>query len=324
MKLLRVPFLVAFWLRALVLAGILIMMSELGSAQKGYWDPEPEPSIVATAGAVENANLAQPGQSYGVRDVGLRASVPLIGGWDWDQGEAAKFRLLASVGFRVGSALIPYTIGRQRLYASDVGFSGVHVLNPKNQITWSIRTGFWEEDATVSSPKIRETGSVVAAYRKSDSLTLLYGGAYSYVLGQGKPLPVFGFRWRSQPATTVSILGPFSGQVHQRLGQRLMVGVEAGLSGNQFHIANNQEFSSPTNNLYMRLREVRAGGRVGVRLNQSLALLGEAGVAADRKLTFADGNTALSSLDVPAKPYVSISLRYSFSKKRHWEDFGKW
>jgi len=94
--------------------------------------------------------------------------------------------------------------------------------------------------------------------------------------------------------------------------------------GYQYHIANNEEFSSPTNNLYLRVREVRIGGRVGVRLNQSLALLGEAGVVADRKLTFADRSTALSSLDVPAKPYVSISLRYSFSKKRHWEDFGKW
>jgi hypothetical protein len=323
MKGVRVLLIVAFGRRGLVLTAILLM-SQLANAQKGYWDPEPEPSVVATAGAVETANMAQPGQSYGLRDAGLRASLPLIGGWDWDPGKAPKFRLLASVGFKIDSALIPYTIGRQRLYASEVGFSGVHVLNPNNQITWSIRTGFAEEDATVSSPKIKEAGSVVAAYRKSDSLTLLYGGAYSYLLGSGKFLPAFGFRWRPYPGTTVSILGPFSGQVHQRLGQRLMVGVQAGLSGNQYHIANNEEFSSATNNLYLRVREVRIGGRVGVRLNQSLALLGEAGVVADRKLTFADGSTALSSLDVPAKPYVSISLRYSFSKKRQWEDFGKW
>lgn len=323
MKGMRRLLIAASGLRGLILVGILAM-SPLASAQKGYWDPEPDPSIVASAGAVETADLAQPGQSYGLRDAELRASLPWVGGWDWDRREAPKFRLLASVGFRVDSALVPYTTGRQRLYASEIGFSGVHVLNPKNQITWSIRTGFAEEDSTVSSPKIKEAGSFVAAYRKSDSLTLLYGGAYSYLLGQGKFLPAFGFRWRPHPGTNVSILGPFSGQVHQRLGQRLMVGVQAGLSGNQYHIANNEEFSSPTNNLYLRLREVRIGGQVGVRLNESLALLGEAGAATDRKLTFADGNTALSSLDVSAKPYVSISLRCSFSKQRHWEDFGKW
>jgi hypothetical protein len=62
---------------------------------------------------------------------------------------------------------------------------------------------------------------------------------------------------------------------------------------------------------------------MGVRLNPSVALLGEAGVVTVRTLTFADGKTTLSSLNIGAKPYVSISLRYSFSKKGHWEDFGR-
>lgn len=59
---------------------------------------------------------------------------------------------------------------------------------------------------------------------------------------------------------------------------------------------------------------------MGVRLNRSLTLLGEAGVATARTLEFAGGKTTLSSMNIGAKPYVSISLRYSFSKQRHWED----
>jgi hypothetical protein len=58
-------------------------------------------------------------------------------------------------------------------------------------------------------------------------------------------------------------------------------------------------------------------------LNPSVALLGEAGVATARTLTFADGKTRLSSLQAGVEPYVSISLRYSFSKHAHWEDFGR-
>ena len=122
----------------------------------------------------------------------------------------------------------------------------------------------------------------------------------------------------------MSILGPFAGHLHQRVGQRLMVGAQAGLCGNQYQVANNERFSSATNNLYLRLRELRLGGQVGIRLSQSVALLGEAGVATARTLTFADGKTKLASLDVGAKPYVSINLRYSFSKRGPWEDFGRW
>jgi hypothetical protein len=236
----------------------------------------------------------------------------------------SKFRLLAHAGFKTDSALVPYTTGRRDLYALDAGVSAVHILNPKNRITWSIGTGFAEDSSTISSPKVKVTGRVVAAYRKSESLTLFYGGGYSFVLGRGKPLPVFGFRWRPHPGTTVSILGPFAGHVQQRVGQRLMVGAQGGLRGNQYHIANNEQFSSATNNLYLRLKEVRLGGQMGVRLNRSVALLSEAGVATARTLTFADGKTTLSSLNIGAKPYVSISLRYSFSKQGHWEDFGRW
>lgn len=307
----------------LVLASITIM-APLATAQDSYWSPQAGPSIVATTGMVSTTDIATTGQPYGFRDAGLRIAVPLVGGWDWDTSEMSKFRLLAHAGFSTDSALLPYTIGRTDLYKFDAGISAVHILNPKNQITWSIGAGFAEDSSTISSPKVKVTGRVVAAYRKNDSLTLFYGGAYSFVLGRGRPLPVFGFRWRPGPGTTVSILGPFSARVQQRVGHRLMVGAQGGFHGNQYHIANNEQFNSPTNDLYLRLKELRLGGQMGVRLNRSVALLGEAGVATSRTLTFADGKTTLSSLNAGAEPYVSISLRYSFSKKGHWEDFGRW
>ena len=309
---------------AVVLAGILVAAPFATAQEDSHWVPEPGPSFVATAGMVPTTDVAQTGQIYGFRDAELKVRVPLIGGWNWDSSEMSKFRLLAFAGFKTDSAIVPYMPGRQSLYALDAGLSGIYVLNPKQRITFSVGSGFAEDNSTVSSPKVKVTGRVVAAYRRSDSLTLLYGGAYSFVLGRGKPLPVFGFRWRPRPGTTVSFLGPFEGQVHQRVSQRLMVGVQVRQRGNQYHVPNNEQFSSPTDNLYLRLHEFRLGGQVGIRLNRSVALLGEAGVATARTLSYADGKTRLSSLHVGAEPYVSISLRYSFSKEERWEDFGKW
>jgi hypothetical protein len=210
------------------------------------------------------------------------------------------------------------------LYALDVGLTGIHVLSPKQLFTWSLRPGVAEESSTLSSPRLKLSGSGVAVYEKSDSLTLLYGGAYSFVRGRGKLLPVFGFRWRPRARTTVSVLGPFHGRVHRRLNDRLIVAAQAGLRGNQYHIANNEQFASSTNSLYVRFHEVRLGGELGIRLNGPVALLGEAGVATARTLTYADGRTALFSQDVGATPYVSIRLRYVFAKQGRWEDFGKW
>jgi hypothetical protein len=99
---------------------------------------------------------------------------------------------------------------------------------------------------------------------------------------------------------------------------------EITIGGAQPVQSDNEQFSSPTDNLYLRLHEFQIGGQMGIRLNRSVALLGEAGVATSRTLSYADGKTKLSSLHVGAEPYASISLRFSFSKQERWEDFGKW
>lgn len=307
---------------ALLFLANIIRITPVAAAQDTDWSLEPRPSIVATANMVPTTGVAESGQDYGYRDAGLRFAVPLIGSSGGDGGGPSKFRLLGLGGFKADSAILPYMIGRQNLYAADVGLSGIHLVNPKLLLNWSLTSGFADESSVISSPKIKLTGDVVANYRWSDSLTLLFGGGYSFLYGRGRPLPVFGFLWRPRPGTMVSVMGPLSGHVRQRLTPWLMVGAQGGLHGNQYHIPNNAQFSSPTNDLYLQYREVRAGGQMGFRLNRSLALFGEGGMAAARTLTYADGKTKLSSLAVGAQPYVTISLRYFFSKRSRWDDFG--
>jgi len=115
--------------------------------------------------------------------------VPLIGGWDWDSSETSKFRLLAFAGFSANSAVLLYTSGRQALYTLDAGVSAVHLLNPKHQITWSLGAGFAEDSSTVSSPKIKMPGDVVAAYRPRTIWSL--SNAFSSAFKELESIPQF-------------------------------------------------------------------------------------------------------------------------------------
>ena len=106
------------------------------------------------------------------------------------------------------------------------------------------------------------------------------------------------------------------------MGPRLVIGALAGLHGNQYRVANNQQFSSATDSLYLRVREVRLGGAVGLILGGSLVLSGEGGFATARQLKFAGGTTELFSSAVGSGPWASINLRVSFSTRPRWAEFG--
>jgi hypothetical protein len=271
---------------------------------------------------VPSAQVGDGDQQYGDRDVRLRASIPIKGGWDWDGTKVTGFRLAAYAGFQVGSAEVPYRVDRRNLYSLDAGLSAMHVLSQKTQLTWSLGAGAAEDNDTISSPKVRVSARLVALRKISDKLTLLYGGAYTFVLGKGRLVPILGGVWRPSSGTTIHVVAPISARVQHRLGSRLVIGAQAHMQGNQYRVANNDQVSSPTGDLRLRVRELRVGGEVGVMLGRSLVLAAEAGIATARRLTFADGKTELQALDVGKKPYVSINLRYSFSTRRPWEGFG--
>ena len=130
---------------------------------------------------------------------------------------------------------------------------------------------------------------------------------------------MFGVLWRPRPGTDVTAIAPLIGRVHQQIGSHLMVGLQAGLRGNQYRIADNARFSSPTGELHLGVREIRVGGEAGVVVGRVLALVAEAGVATARKVMFADGKTQLFSASAATAPYLSISVRVSFRKTGGWD-----
>jgi Domain of unknown function (DUF6268) len=306
---------------ALVVVVGVLGIARRAAAQDDRGTPGFGPNVSASSGAVPNADVGDSGQRYGYRDVGFGVSVPIKGGWDWDGQNLSGFRLMVHGGFHTDSAIIPYRSDRRDLYSTDVGVTAVHSLSAENQISWSAGEGFAEDNDTISSPKWRLSARVIAFHRVSEKLTLLYGGAYTFVLGRGRLLPMFGAVWRPNRGTSINVLGPISGRVHHRVGQRLVIGAQAGLRGGQYRVANNQQFSSASDNLLLRVREIRLGGEVGLILGRSLVLSGEAGIATARQVKLADGNTELFSSAVGPRPWASITLRVPFSKRPRWEGF---
>lgn len=296
------------------------LMAASASAQDERWAPLFGPSLVVSAGGVPTAGLGASSGEYGYRAIAFGAAAPVMGGWEWDGGGISGFRLMVHVRFQAESAEVPDRPDVRRLFSMEAGVSAIHVLDRDNQITWSAGAGAAEDRETLSSPKPRLVGRVIALHRRSDRLTLLYGGAYTFVLGKGRLLPVFGILWRPLPGTTVSVIGPVSGRVIHRAGQRLVLSAQASLRGNQYHsVANGSD-------AYLRVRELRLGGEVGVLLGRSMALFGEAGVATARRLTMALGATELWSDSAGTQPYVSIGLRVSFGTRARWdglEGFGR-
>jgi hypothetical protein len=308
---------------SIALAGLLLV-ADRAAAQDDRLTPGRGPSVSVSVGAVPTASTGNPGEQYGYRDAGLAVSVPIKGGWDWGPGGALGFRLMAHAGFHTDSAVVPYRPDRRQLLSIDAGVSAIHVLSRDNQISWSVGAGIAQDSDTLSSPKLRLSGRVVALHRSSQTLTLLYGGAYTFLLGKGRMLPIFGVLWRPNPGTTVHLLGPISGGIQHRLASRLIVGGQAGLRGNQYRIASTERFPSTSGDLLLRVRELRVGGSVRALVGRALALSAEGGVAAARRLAVVDGTTEKYSSTVGAQPYATIGLRISFSKQPRWDGLGGW
>lgn len=303
------------------IAVLCVLVARQASAQDERWNWTPQfgPNIVASAGAVAPADVGDSGQRYRFRVAGLGVAVPIAGGWDWDGQDISGFRLMVHGGFHLTAATIPYSTDQQDLFAMEAGVSAMHILGRDNQIIWSAGVAMAEATSASSSPKPRLVGRVIAVHKCSETLTLLYGGAYAFITGKGRAIPVFGVLWRPRPGTTITAIGPLVGRVHQQIGSHLMVGAQVGLRGNQYRIGSNARFSSPTDELHLRVREVRIGGEAGLVVGRSLALFGEAGVATARTVMFADGKTELFSATAATQPYFTVSLRVSFKKTGRWD-----
>ena len=209
--------------RQILLAGCSILATAaLAAAQDDRASTGLAPNISVSFAAVPARDVGTTGQQYSARGGGIGVSVPLKGGWDWDGTNVTGFHLLAHARFHVDSADVPYQAGTRTLYSGSAGVSAVHLLNSNTQLSWSLAVGIAEDRATMSDARVRVTGRLLVRKRSSDKVTLLYGGAYTFVFGKGRLLPVFGVLWRPGAGTLVSIVAPFSARVrHQATGSRL-------------------------------------------------------------------------------------------------------
>jgi hypothetical protein len=301
-----------------------LVLCHPASAQDGQLAAGRGPGISVSIGGTPSASVKDAAESYGYRDLGLGVSVPLIGGWDWERGAAPRFRLMADARVHAESAQVPYRPDRRSLISVQAGLTGIHVLSRENQLTWSVDGGFAKDNDPSATTKARLTGRVIVLHRLSQTLSFLGGGAFGYALGKGRLLPVIGVLWRPDSGTTIHVLGPLSAGVQHRMGSRLVVGGRAEMRGNQYLIASTDQYQSATGELSLRIRELHIAGEMRLLVGSSLSVAAQAGLAAARRLTLADGKDELFSSKVGPKPFATIGLRYTFSKRPRWDGLGVW
>jgi hypothetical protein len=310
--------------RTLVFALVLTLGHASGAwAQDDHWGM-PLQARVAVSFGVLPAARTDSGDTYDARQMTARVGIPLIRPRFGGGSDARRFGLTLNVGFRGVSARVPFFPDRRSLYDIEGGVSGFHVFGPDNQLLWAAEAGVAEDRAAPGSPRPRLLGHVLGIRQQRPSFALIYGGAYSVALGKPRVLPVVGIIWRPSSETTVSALGPFSASVHRRVGRALVVGGRAGLSGNQFRIPSVSQFGTSSDDLRLRVRDLRFGAEAGVRLHERLVFVVDAGVAMLGHLGVAEGNarTEIYSSRVGTQPYVTVGIRTFLGVSSPWDLLG--
>jgi hypothetical protein len=108
---------------------------------------------------------------------------------------------------------------------------------PSLQSTYWVQVGAFVSEQTAilfDALRLRPHVLVLASYRASDHLRLLYGAGYTYAAGRGLPLPFLGAAWRFAPAWRLDVLLPVQVRVTWTATDRVSVSGLTRLAGDLF------------------------------------------------------------------------------------------
>jgi hypothetical protein len=201
-----------------------------------------------------------------------------------------------------------------------LGVSGAMVASEKSAYLLSLGSSISQDVDFLDVLYPRFDLSLIGTYRSSDTFTLLYGLAYSFVLGRPYPLPVLGFRWALADAWTLSFLLPALLELRYLPAPDWELRVFSALSGGRSRIRNRGEFPGQRAFLYLQGYEVRMGLGAGWRATDWLSLRAEGGGLVARRLEIAAEDSLLKS-GVGMSAYLRASLELRFGSASPLEGF---
>ena len=148
--------------------------------------------------------------------------------------------------------------------------------------------------------------ALIFAHQKSENLSLGFGAAYSFLYGEGLPIPLLSLQWTNGSSSRVDLLLPATAEFWYRPNQILEIGLGAKVAGNQYH-GDPARYSVP--NPQMRYSVGTFGPSARLQLSEKTLVTVDAGVTFLRRFEFFDGNVEQNSLDLKNSGTVRVGLQ---------------
>src|SRR5262245_48938051 len=203
-----------------------------------------------------------------------------------------------------------------RLYNGLLAGSVLFGTTKGNLYYGSLGASFAEEDDAEGGPQARPYGLFLGTFRNSHGVMFTYGAAFTYVFGRGLLLPAFGVVWSPNKTWTISGFLPFSWRFSQKLNDKFKMNYLLYAAGQQYRFANDGSFPPVADStVYESMREGHLGAEIEYHPTRDIALLGQAGIATNRRLYFANaGEDHFAVSNIDAAPYVKIGARFAIGK----------
>jgi hypothetical protein len=273
------------------------------------------PIVTLSTWGTPNAELQDNGGDFSASTVSLGANIPLGPTHIHPGGKVLGHQFLLGATVSTTSQTIDALPSNPRLYAGVLTFSALFASSAGNLYLGSLGASFAEDEDTIDDLDTRLFALGLGSWRKNDELMFIYGAALTYVYARQMLLPAFGVVWRPNPTWAVTGTLPFYVRVSQKLRPELQMNYLLYATGQRYRFANDGLFPGQDAVVYERVGENHLGAEIEYRPTADLTLLGQAGVANGRRLSFAnlDEDDFVDDTIDPAL-YVKLTLRYAFGK----------
>ncbi|HUD72611.1 MAG TPA: DUF6268 family outer membrane beta-barrel protein [Dongiaceae bacterium] len=253
---------------------------------------------------------------YGARSIGFGANFPLgLTGVHLDNEHLLAHQVLLGVTFATTDQTIDPLARAPRLYNGGITTTALFATKAGNLYAGSLGASFAEDEDTIDDLKTRLFALGLGTWRKSRTLAFVYGGAVTYLFGRESVLPAFGVLWNPSPNWFISGALPFSVRVSQHVSEKVRFNYLLYAAGQRYRFANDGTFPGQDEVVFQRMRETHLGAEIEYRPSHDWAILGQAGIAGGRRLSFADqGEEDFFDSKIDPAPYVKVGVRCLFGK----------
>jgi hypothetical protein len=308
--------------RPLAVLAVALVAGSAGAARAQEFDLRLlRPMVTVTGTYVPDEDFKDVDGQYGNRNASFLANIPL-GSVHIRTGSGAKIlasQWMLTMGGGATDQTLDIVARQPRLYNGLFNVSYMFASHKPNLHYISVGGSFAEDEDTISSNfDARVSALYLGTHRKSDTMTFIYGGAYSFVYGRGLLLPAFGLIWT--PNETWSLTGavPFFWRLSQKFNEHFRLNYLLYASGQRYGFRNDNDFAGVTDDkVYERVREQRLAAEAEVHPARGFTLLLQAGVAVARRLGFSTlDSSTLDLLDEQIKPapYARLAFRFPLGK----------